>query len=104
MGVRKSHAAPMATAMRNGSGLWLSLAAKLAAIGAITSTVAALLRNGVTAIAAARIRARAPAAGKCAAAIDSHPAMRSVPPVVRNDSLTGISAPSITRIGQSMTS
>jgi len=103
MGVRKSQAAPMATAMRNGSGLWLSLAAKLAAIGAITRTVAALLRNGVTAMAAARIRASAPAAGNCAAAADSHPAIRSVPPVVRRESLTGMRAPSMTRIGQSIT-
>ena len=61
--MRKSHAAPIATAIRNGSGLKPSVLAKLAAIGAITSTVAALLRNGVTAIAATMISASAPIGG-----------------------------------------
>ena len=57
--MRKSQPAPIATAIRNGSTSSPSRPAKLAAIGAMTNTVAALLRNGVTAIAAANISANA---------------------------------------------
>ena len=78
--------------------------AKVAAIGPITSTVAALLRNGVTAIAATMISASVPIGGSAPATAVSHPAIRSVPPVVRSASETGISAPSMTRIGHSTAS
>ncbi len=77
------------------------MVAKLAAIGAMTRTVAALLRNGVTAMAASRISVSAPAGGRPAAIVPSQLAITSVPPVVRSESLTGISAASITRIGPS---
>ena len=70
----------------------------------MTSTVAALLRNGVTAMAAASSSASAPMAGSGAAVLDSQEAISSVPPVVRNASLTGINAPSMTRIGHSTAS
>ncbi len=90
--------------MRKASGLKPSCVAKLAAMGAITSTVAALLRNGVTAIAATMMSTRAPVGGSMLAADESQPAIRSVPPVVRIDSLTGINAPSMTMIGHSMVS
>ena len=55
-------------------------------------------------MAAARISASAPIGGSGAAVLDSQSAIRSVPPVVRNASLTGISAPSMTRIGHSIAS
>ena len=57
MGVRKSDAAPTATAIRNGSGLSPSWRAMLAPTGATISTVAALLRNGVAAMATGIARA-----------------------------------------------
>src|SRR3546814_2408642 len=57
----------------------------------MTSTVAALLRNGVTAIAETSMRASAPQTGNTAATDVSHPAISSVPPVVCKASLTGIS-------------
>ena len=57
IGVRKSQPAPMATAIRKASDLYPSVWAKLAAIGAMTRTVAALLRNGVTAMPVTRISA-----------------------------------------------
>ena len=56
--------APIATAIRNGSGLNASLPAMLAAMGAITRTVAALLRKGVSAMAAIRISPSAPSGGR----------------------------------------
>ena len=100
--MRKSQAAPTATAIRNGSGLSFRLVASPAAIGAIISTVAALLRKGVTAMATTRISAKAPVGGTRAAAVASQPAIRSVPPVLCSASLTGMSAPSRIRIGHSI--
>src|SRR5512132_3894181 len=64
MGVRKSQAAPMATAIRKGSGCSPSLAARLTPIGAMISTVAALLRKGVRAIAVTSTSDIAPDGGK----------------------------------------
>ena len=73
-------------------------------MGAITSTVAALLRKGVTAMAAASSIASDPIGGSTEAVCDSQAAIKSVPPVVRNASLTGMSAPSMMRIGHSIAS
>ena len=70
----------------------------------MTSTVAALLRNGVTAMAAASSNASAPIGGRLVETCESADAIKSVPPVVRKALLTGISAPSMIRIGHSMTS
>ncbi len=78
--------------------------ARLAPIGPITSTVAALLRNGVTAMAAISRSPIASIGGTVCIACDSAPAMRSVPPVVRTASLTGMSAPSSTITGHSIVS
>ena len=55
-------------------------------------------------MATVRISASAPIGGSAPAAPESQPAIRSVPPVVRKASLTGISDPSRIRIGQSTTS
>ncbi len=55
-------------------------------------------------MAAASSSASAPIGGSAEAACDSHAAIKSVPPVVRSASLTGISAPSMMRIGHSMAS
>jgi hypothetical protein len=63
-----------------------------------------LLRKGVTAIAATRMRASAPEGGSTVAAPDSQAAMRSVAPVVCMASLTGIRAPMRIKSGHSMTS
>src|SRR4051812_45435383 len=60
MGVRKSQAQPIATAIRKGSGLRSSFVARLAAIGAMISAVAALFRNGVSTMAATSTSATAP--------------------------------------------
>ena len=49
----------MATAIKKASGLKPKVVAKLTAIGPMTSTVAALLRNGVTAMAVIMMRAMA---------------------------------------------
>ena len=69
--------------------------------GAITRTVAALLRKGVTAIAATMMSARAPQPDRVLAVMESQPAMISVPTVVRSESATGIRQASITRMGAS---
>ena len=55
----------------------------------------------MTAIAATRISASAPAGGSAAPTSASQPAMTSVAPVRRSESLTGMSAASMTRIGPS---
>jgi hypothetical protein len=55
-------------------------------------------------MAAASSSASAPIAGRLAEAWDRPAAIRSVPPVVRSASLTGISAPSMMRIGHSIAS
>jgi tetratricopeptide (TPR) repeat protein len=81
-----------------------ALMAKLAPIGAIISTVAALLRNGVTAICRDKVRASAPIGGKAWVPTASQPAISLLPPVVLRASLTGMSAPSSTMIGHSMLS
>ena len=70
--------------------------------GAITRTVAELLRNGVTAIAATMISASAPNGGNPAAQADNWLASSSVAPVASSAPLTGMSAASITRIGHSI--
>mgnify|MGYP000846275916 CR=1 FL=1 len=75
-----------------------------APIGAITSTVAALLRNGVTAMAAIMINARAPAAGRPFPITARPRASTSVAPVVCSAALTGIRAASITSMGPSIES
>ncbi|MCY1562131.1 hypothetical protein D9M68_994860 [compost metagenome] len=71
-------------------------------MGAMTRTVAALLRNGVTAIAVTRIRASAAQLGMVLAVPESQVAISSVPPVVRRLSLTGIRQASMTRMGASI--
>ena len=63
-----------------------------------------MFRNGVTAIATAMINASAPQAGRPVARPESQSPTSAVPPVSCSDSLTGISAPSITTIGQSTAS
>src|SRR5918992_2049922 len=87
IGVRKSQPAPIATGIRNGSGLSARLAALPAAIGAITRTVAALLRKGVIATAATSTSPSAPSGDRGCAGADSHPATSPVAPVVSGNSL-----------------
>ena len=82
----------------------LVVAMVLAAIGAITSTVAALFRKGVSSMAASSIMTTVPSDGRVAARLARPPAIRSDAPVLWMPSLTGISAPSMTRIGQSIAS
>ena len=55
-------------------------------------------------MATTRISASAPIGGRAPAATASQPAIRSVPPVLRTASLTGIKAPSRIRIGHSTVS
>jgi hypothetical protein len=50
IGVRKSHEAPSATAIRKASGVKPKLRATAAAIGPITGTGGRMVRNGVTSI------------------------------------------------------
>lgn len=76
--------------------------AKVAAMGAITSTVAALLRKGVTAIAASMMSASAATGSRPAEMLERPLAMRSVAPVARRLSDTGMSAASMIRIGPSI--
>src|SRR5690606_22486738 len=94
IGVRKSQAAPIATAIRNASAVYPRSLANVAAIGAMTRTVAALFKNGVTSIATVMISASAPYGGSPLDAAASQPAATFAAPVVWIDSLTGISAPS----------
>ena len=68
----------------------------------MTSTVAALLRNGVTAIAADHDHPTLAVAGRPAATCASAARDQSVPPVARSVSLTGISAANRIRIGHSI--
>jgi hypothetical protein len=60
-----------------------------------------LFRNGVTAIAATMITAIAAKGGRLIASSDKPPAIKSVAPVLLRESLTGMSAASIKRIGPS---
>src|SRR5512145_2134377 len=102
MGVRKSQAAPIATAIRRGSGFSPSFFAILAAIGAMMRTVAALLRKGVTAMAAIMTRATFPLGGSSRAMTDSPLAMISAAPVLLIESLIGMRHARRTRIGASI--
>ena len=69
MGVRKSQPAPTATAIRYASGLAPRSLATAAAIGATISTVAALLRNGVTAMPTTRSSSNTAAAAASATCV-----------------------------------
>ncbi|MNY77729.1 hypothetical protein D3C86_2177320 [compost metagenome] len=60
-----------------------------------------MLRNGVTAMVATMMRARAPQSGRVLAVAESQLAMRSVPPELRSESDTGIRQASMIRIGAS---
>ena len=73
-------------------------------MGAITSTVAALFRKGVTAIASTIISPSATSGGTPPATRSSPAAIRSVPPVAWMALLTGISAASSTITGHSIDS
>jgi hypothetical protein len=70
-------------------------------MGPITSTVAALLRKGVTAIASSMVAPSATMPGRPCTALVIQPASRSVPPVAWMAPLTGIKAASSTSTGQS---
>src|ERR1051325_10609013 len=102
MGVRKSRAARIATAIRKGSGLRPSFAARLVLIGAMISTVAALLRKGVSAIVAIMTSATVPTGGSAEPIMDNQPAMSSAAPVLAIASLTGMRQASSTRMGHSI--
>ena len=78
IGVRKSRGGAERHRHQEGIGVVAELVGETAAIGAITSTVAALFRNGVTAMPATRISASAPMRGSAAPPHDSQAAMRSV--------------------------
>ena len=83
--------------------LWLRFAARELRSGVKGFRIfLACLALGVAAIAAAMIRATAPQGGSPAATEESQSEMSFVPPLVWSASLTGISAPSITRMGHSM--
>ena len=104
MGVKKEHDAPMAVAMRNGSTCTFRVCAKLIAMGAITTVVAALFmksdRDMVTIINTVSVRM----GEMCEVGCNTPWAISVVPPVVCNAVPIGIIAASKILTGQSMLS